>query len=86
MSQVPRWIPKPQPIFHLIQARGQVKEAEMYQVFNMGVGFCVVTVPPAAAHVHAIVRQHGITAYDLGHWVRPKKLVSAGQALVLAES
>jgi hypothetical protein len=51
--------------------------------------------PAAAAHGHAIVRQHGITAYDLGHavadpdrriWVRPKKLVSAGQALVLAES
>jgi hypothetical protein len=59
------------------------------------VGFCVVMAPAAAAHGHAIVHQHGITAYDLGHavvdpdrriWVRPKKLVSAGHALVLAES
>jgi phosphoribosylformylglycinamidine cyclo-ligase len=95
MGFVIEQLPEPQPIFHLIQARGRVSEAEMYQVFNMGVGFCVVTAPAAAAHVHAIVRQHGITAYDLGHavadpdrriWVRPKKLVSAGQALVLAES
>ena len=95
MGFVIEQLPEPQPIFHLIQARGRVSEAEMYQVFNMGVGFCVVTAPAAAAHVHAIVRQHGITAYDLGHavadpdrriWLRPKKLVSAGQALVLAES
>jgi hypothetical protein len=58
-------------------------------------GFCVVTAPVAAAQVHAIAHQYGITAYDLGHavadpdrriWVRPKKLVSADHALVLAES
>jgi len=95
MGFVIEQLPEPQPIFHLIQARGRVSETEMYQVFNMGVGFCVVTAPAAAAQVHAIAHQHGITAYDLGHavadpdrriWVRPKKLVSAGHALVLAES
>lgn len=88
-------LPEPQPIFRLIQARGQISEAEMYQVFNMGLGFCVVTMPAAAAQVHAILQQHGVTAYDLGHavadpdrrvWVQPKRLVSAGHSLVLAES
>ena len=29
---------KPQPIFRLIQIRGQVAEDEMYHVFNMGIG------------------------------------------------
>ena len=35
-------LPEPQPIFQLIQAKGGIEDAEMYQVFNMGVGFCVV--------------------------------------------
>jgi phosphoribosylformylglycinamidine cyclo-ligase len=46
------------PIFGLIREQGNVSEEEMYDVFNMGCGFCVV-VPPsheAAAleqlHVH----------------------------------
>jgi phosphoribosylformylglycinamidine cyclo-ligase len=34
------------PIFELIAERGEVGEEEMYEVFNMGCGFCVV-VPPA---------------------------------------
>jgi phosphoribosylformylglycinamidine cyclo-ligase len=84
-------LPEPQPIFRLIQASGRVSDAEMYQVFNMGVGFCVVTTPAAADQVHAIARQHGVTAYDLGQavadperriWLKPKGLVSAGNAFV----
>ncbi len=35
-----RW-PRP-PIFDLIQQRGEVAEAEMYRVFNMGLGMAVV--------------------------------------------
>jgi phosphoribosylformylglycinamidine cyclo-ligase len=87
-------LPEPQPIFRLIQARGRVSEAEMYQVFNMGVGFCVVTVPAAAAQVYAIARQHDVIPYDLGHavadperriWIRPKNLVSAGNTFMVGE-
>ena len=87
-------LPAPQPIFHLIQERGRVSEAEMYQVFNMGVGFCVVTVPSAAAQVHAIAHQHGVVPYDLGHatadperriWIRPKNLVSVGNTFMAGE-
>jgi phosphoribosylformylglycinamidine cyclo-ligase len=36
----------PQPIFELIAERGEVPEDEMYEVFNMGCGFCCVL--PAA--------------------------------------
>jgi phosphoribosylformylglycinamidine cyclo-ligase len=84
-------LPEPQPIFRLIQAHGRVSDAEMYQVFNMGLGFCIVTAPAAVARVHAIAHQHGVTAYDLGHavadperriWLTPKQLVSAGDAFV----
>jgi phosphoribosylformylglycinamidine cyclo-ligase len=84
-------LPEPQPIFGLIQARGRVSAAEMYQVFNMGVGFGVVAAPTAAAQVHAIARQHGVATYDLGYavadperrvWLTSKHLVSAGNTFV----
>ena len=34
---------KPQPIFEFLQERGDVEDKEMYQTFNMGMGFCLVT-------------------------------------------
>jgi phosphoribosylformylglycinamidine cyclo-ligase len=84
-------LPEPQPIFRLIQERGRVSDAEMYQVFNMGIGFCLVTTPDAAEQVRTIAHQHGVIAYYLGRavadpahriWLRPKHLVSAGNAFV----
>lgn len=35
-------LPEPQPIFSLIQDLGDVPSTEMYRVFNMGIGFCLV--------------------------------------------
>jgi phosphoribosylformylglycinamidine cyclo-ligase len=87
-------LPEPQPIFRLIQERGRVSDAEMYQVFNMGIGFCLVTAPAAAEHVQSIARQHGVIAFALGCavadaqrriWLQPKRLVSAAHAFVPGE-
>jgi phosphoribosylformylglycinamidine cyclo-ligase len=39
---------EPQPIFKFLQELGNVKDAEMYKTFNMGIGF-VVVVPEADA-------------------------------------
>lgn len=36
-------LPEPQPIFKLIQRTGGIDDGEMYRVFNMGVGFVVIT-------------------------------------------
>jgi len=33
---------KPQPVFRLIQELGKVPDDEMYRVFNMGIGMCVI--------------------------------------------
>lgn len=33
---------EPLPVFHLIQKLGNVPEEEMYHVFNMGIGMCVI--------------------------------------------
>jgi phosphoribosylformylglycinamidine cyclo-ligase len=60
-------LPTPPAIFELIAARGGVAPAEMYQVFNMGVGFCVVVAPQGVAGVLAVAAEHGVAAWHLGH-------------------
>jgi phosphoribosylformylglycinamidine cyclo-ligase len=35
-------LPQPQPIFDLIQRSGRVAPREMFRVFNMGIGFCLI--------------------------------------------
>jgi len=42
------WLPEPQPIFGLIQRAGDVPDEEMFRVFNMGIGFCIVAAPEDA--------------------------------------
>ncbi len=59
-------LPEPGAIYKLIQARGEISEAEMYSVFNMGVGFCVVTPKAAADEVMAVATSHGFTAQVIG--------------------
>jgi phosphoribosylformylglycinamidine cyclo-ligase len=56
-------LPEPQPIFGLIQRLGRVPDAEMYRVFNMGIGFCIV-VPDDAAVIRAVVET--FAAHRLG--------------------
>ena len=35
-------LPEPPPIFDLIQGTGAIPTREMYRVFNMGIGFCLI--------------------------------------------
>lgn len=45
------------PIFKLIQKEGDIKEAEMYQVFNMGIGITIVCSPQQVAKIVSILPQ-----------------------------
>ncbi len=45
------------PIFKLIQKEGDIKEAEMYQVFNMGIGMTIVCSPQQVAKIVGILPQ-----------------------------
>lgn len=45
------------PIFKLIQKTGNIKEAEMYQVFNMGIGIIIVCPPQQVAKIVSILPQ-----------------------------
>src|SRR5436190_306883 len=67
---------EPQPIFGLIQRYGGVSDAEMFEVFNMGLGFVYVVDPAAAAATVAILNKHGRDARPIGHTVAdPEKKV-----------
>ncbi len=52
-------LPQPQPIFRLIQAAGSIEQAEMFRVFNMGIGFGVVVTRDAADRALAVLRAAG---------------------------
>jgi phosphoribosylformylglycinamidine cyclo-ligase len=60
------FLPKPHPIFSLIQSRGNVDPAEMFRVFNMGVGFCVAVDPADSDRVIQTAKDHGVPAHRIG--------------------
>jgi phosphoribosylformylglycinamidine cyclo-ligase len=72
-------LPEPPPIFRLIQRLGAIPDEEMYAVFNMGVGFCVVVPESETSRAIAIAAEHGIDAAVLGHAVAaPQRTVRLG--------
>jgi phosphoribosylformylglycinamidine cyclo-ligase len=50
--------PEPQPIFTVIQERGGIADEEMWEVFNMGTGFCCVVAAEAADAALAVLAAH----------------------------
>lgn len=54
----------PPSIFDLIQNRGQISPAEMYRVFNMGLGMVVIISPTQASLIHKIL---GDDVLEVGH-------------------
>lgn len=82
VDNVPRVLPKRcdavirkgtwdmQPVFDLIQQGGQIDEAEMYQVFNMGVGMTAVVAAEKADAVLKAVLRRGTAAWMIGEIAR----------------
>ncbi len=54
------------PVFGLIAELGNVAPAEMWEVFNMGCGFCVVVPEPNAAETVALLEAHHPGAAVIG--------------------
>lgn len=59
-------MPPAPEIFTLIQGYGEVDAAEMHEVYNMGVGFCVLVADADAATVMAVLAEHGRKARVIG--------------------
>jgi len=60
---------EPHPIFALIQRLAGVDDAEMHEVFNMGIGFCYIVAPADVERTLAILARHGRIAQPIGHAV-----------------
>jgi len=67
------------PIFQLIQAKGEVPEDELYQVFNMGIGMVVIAGPDRAEQVVKFARAEKQKAWIIGEVVKGK-----GEARVMS--
>ncbi len=55
-----------QPVFDLIAKRGQVPEDEMYEVFNMGCGFCCVVSAADETTALGLLQKHYPDAARIG--------------------
>lgn len=58
--------PAPLPVFSIIQQLGGIADPEMFEVFNMGIGFCLVVPETQADRTLDLVGRFGKKAYRLG--------------------
>ena len=61
------------PIFPFLQEKGDVEAAEMYRVFNMGIGMVVVLAPDAVDVALASLNASGESTYLIGEVVAGEK-------------
>lgn len=57
------------PLFQWLQEKGNVEQAEMYRVFNCGIGMVLVVSPEQEAAITQTLREAGETVYALGEIV-----------------
>ena len=73
ISFVIDYLPEPQPIFSMLQKLGNINDEEMFQVFNMGIGFCIVVETKDAERCEKIFNKHSVQSYRLGYTVKSKE-------------
>lgn len=66
-------LPEPHPIFKLIQKFGDISDEEMFQTFNMGIGFCVTVSRNDAQKCLEILKKYSIESHIIGHTIEGKK-------------
>ena len=59
--------PSPPPIFSILQQLGGIADPEMFEVFNMGIGFCLVVPESQADKTLQLAAKFEKKAYRLGH-------------------
>lgn len=63
-------MPKPLPIFNLIQKEGKIDNFEMYRTFNMGIGFCLIASSSEVDNIRKIFRKYNINSTKIGKIVK----------------
>jgi len=86
-------LPPPPPIFSIIARLDGTADAEMFSVFNMGIGFCAVVAEADAALALSILGGHGKRAHRIGYAIADparsvrlpqRKLIGRGKHFVAA--
>ncbi len=67
------FMPDAPPIFNLIQKCGKISQAEMYKVFNMGIGFCIIVPYEQARLAVSLGQELGVEAFVMGSAVEDKQ-------------
>lgn len=68
-------LPKPPPIFELIQETGGISEREMYSTFNMGLGMCLALPQSEVDQAILIAQRHGSKAYEIGDVIKEQEII-----------
>jgi len=55
----------PQPIFNFIQKNGNIDDKEMYQTFNMGMGFAIILSETDAFKAVEILQKYSKTSVKI---------------------
>lgn len=88
-------LPPIPPIFSLIKEYSKIGNAEMFRVFNMGIGFCMIVPEQNVERTVAIVKAHHKKAYYIGHavadeqkrvYIKPYQLIGQGKQFWEVES
>ncbi len=61
------------PIFSFLQAKGDVEMAEMYRVFNMGIGMVIIVAPDAVDAALECLEASGESTYRIGEVMAGEK-------------
>jgi phosphoribosylformylglycinamidine cyclo-ligase len=75
-SYVIEQLPPRLAIFSLIQELGQIEPEEMFSVYNMGIGFCIVVPERETDRVISVIQSHQKKAHRIGY------AIADGQAQV----
>jgi len=62
--------PEPPPIFKLLQRLGKVPIEEMFRIFNMGIGFCIIASKTEEERIIEIAGKHKVNAYNIGNVIK----------------
>lgn len=67
------------PIFNFLQQQGQLQQKDLYNVFNMGIGFVLSVQAKDAEKIIAIAEKHGEKAYQIGRVVAGEGVIFNGE-------
>ncbi|AYC30309.1 phosphoribosylformylglycinamidine cyclo-ligase [Paenisporosarcina cavernae] len=66
-------------VFHFIKEKGHLQDADLYNVFNMGIGFVLAVASEHADRVIALAEEHGENAYVIGEVMEGTSVTFSGE-------